>query len=103
MVRTVLSMLVRPGDEGEFEAAWRASAERIARWPGNLGQTLSRDTRQPRQYVIASDWDSVQSLREFETSAERQALSARLDRLRESAAKSVQEVLFVTPPLEGAR
>lgn len=93
MIRTVLSMLVREGCEQEFEQTWRASAERIARYPGNLGQTLSRDEKQPRMFVIASDWASREALQSFEGSEERVALSARLNELRESASKSVLEVI----------
>lgn len=93
MVRSVLSMVVREGCERSFEKAWRASAERIAQYPGNLGQTLSKDQNQPRLFVIVSDWESRDALKKFEGSAERIALSATLEELRESASKSVQEVL----------
>lgn len=93
MIRTVLSMLVREGCEREFEQAWRTSAERIARQPGNLGQTLSYDVTQRRVFVIASDWESREALHNFEHSSERIALSARLEQLRESASKSVQEIV----------
>jgi heme-degrading monooxygenase HmoA len=93
VIRTVLSMVVREGHEQEFTAAWRAAAERIARCPGNLGQSLARDEGQQRLFVIASEWDSREALREFERSPERVALSARLDPLRESASKAVQEVV----------
>lgn len=95
MVRSVLSMLVRAGCEAEFERLWRASAERIARHPGNLGQSLSYDQAQPRRFVIASDWASREALRAFEVSPERIALSGGLDLLRESASKSVLEVVAV--------
>jgi heme-degrading monooxygenase HmoA len=93
MVRTVLSMLVREGCEREFEQAWRRSAERIARHPGNLGQTLSYDVTQRRVFVIASDWESREALQDFERSSDRIALSARLEELRESASKSVQQII----------
>jgi quinol monooxygenase YgiN len=93
MVRTVLTMLVRPGHEREFERIWQSFAERIAQQPGNVGQTLMSDQGQPRSYVIASDWFSGEALRSFETSELRQALSGALDPLRESASKAVLDVV----------
>jgi heme-degrading monooxygenase HmoA len=93
VVRSVLSMLVREGCEREFEQTWRASAERIARFPGNLGQSLSHDENQRRMFVIASEWESREALRAFEGSQERIDLSARLDTLRESASKSVLQIV----------
>jgi quinol monooxygenase YgiN len=88
-------MLVRAGCEEQFERVWRAAAERIARYPGNLGQSLSYDHAQPRRFVIASDWTSRETLGAFEGSPERVALSSALDPLRESASKSVLEVVAV--------
>lgn len=95
MVRSVLSMTVRAGCEGDFERIWRAAAERIARSPGNLGQSLSYDQSEPRRFVIASDWESREALRRFEGSPERVALSGALEPLRESASKSVLDVVVV--------
>jgi quinol monooxygenase YgiN len=93
VVRSVLSMLVRDGCQDEFRRAWHASAQRIARRPGNLGQSLSCDETEPRLFVIASDWESRDALRAFERSPERIALSETLDPLRESATKSVLQVV----------
>lgn len=95
MIRSVLSMTVRAGCEDEFERVWRESAERIARHPGNLGQSLSCDQDHPRRFVIASDWQSREALRRFEDSPERVALSGALGPLRDSASKSVLEVVAV--------
>ena len=93
MVRTVLSMLVRPGHEAEFERIWRAAAEQIAQYAGNRGQTLLRDAAEPRWFVISSEWASREDLKRFEDSPVRKQLSADLDPLREQAAKSVQTVV----------
>jgi heme-degrading monooxygenase HmoA len=97
MIRTVLTMVVREGSQARFEAVWRAAADRIAGHPGNRGQSLARDTREPRRYVITGDWADRAALAAFEGSADRIALSAGLDPLRESAGKSVQELLSVVP------
>lgn len=92
-VRTVLSMVVREGCERRFEEEWRTAAAGIARFPGNLTQTLARDRGHERRYVIISDWAGADALESFEPSPERKALSAVLETLRESAEKSVLEVV----------
>lgn len=97
MIRSVLTMTVREGRQEEFEAAWRAAAGRIATHPGHRGQSLARDAREPRRYVVTGDWADRAALAAFEGSDDRVALSARLDPLRESAGKSVQELLSVVP------
>jgi heme-degrading monooxygenase HmoA len=93
MIRTVLSMVVRPGCEPDFEETWVAAAEAISRYPGNLNQTLMRDATERRRYVITSDWTNATALRAFESSDQRRALSAALESLRESAEKTVLEVV----------
>lgn len=93
-------MLVQEGSEHAFEETWAAVAPDIARFPGNLGQTLLRDIDEPRRYLITSDWITQDALRAFECSATRQQLSARLDGLRESARK---DVLSLITHLKGAK
>jgi heme-degrading monooxygenase HmoA len=91
MVRAVLTMLVREGCEREFEEIWRkAVADPL---PGSLGQTMTRDTEQPRLYVITGDWESRAALAEFEGSAGRRAMSAGFEPLRERAGKQVLEII----------
>jgi len=100
VIRSVLTMQVREGCEEEFREAWRSYAERIAHHRGNRGQTFAAQVGQIRTYVITGDWADRESLAAFESSADRQALSARLDPLRESAGKSVLDVI-VTVPAQG--
>lgn len=92
-VRTVLTMTVKEGCEERFEKVWRDAAPRIAAFPGNLSQTLARPDGDDRVYVITSDWADPSALRAFETSPERVGLSERLEQLRESAHKSLHQVL----------
>jgi heme-degrading monooxygenase HmoA len=91
MVRTVLSMVVRPGAERELEQVWTATAPAISDFPGSLNHAMMRDAGEHRRYVIFGDWASAGALRAFEVSDERRALSAALEPLRESARKSVLE------------
>lgn len=97
MVRTVLSMMVRAGCEPHFEQVWAAAAQAISQHPGNINQVLVRDASEHRRYLIFSDWADEESLRAFESSPTRRALSSALDELRESAEKTVCEVLTTIP------
>jgi quinol monooxygenase YgiN len=93
MIRTVLEMVVRPGCAGDFERTWQAAAARASHYPGAGLQTMLRDPESPLHYTITADWDSREHLAAYQRSADRQALSAALDRLRESATKSLREVV----------
>lgn len=93
MVRTVLSMVVWPGAEREFEEVWATAAHAISDFPGNLSQTLMRDADEHRRYVIFSDWESADALHAFEVSDRRRALSTALEALRESARKNVLDAV----------
>ncbi len=103
LVKTVLSMVVRPGCESDFEKAWAAAARSISEHPGNVEQTLTRDENEQRRYVIISDWLSRDALRAFESSDERREFSAALEPLRESATKSVLAVVADRPGRDGGR
>ncbi|WP_320783987.1 antibiotic biosynthesis monooxygenase family protein [Streptomyces sp. CRN 30] len=98
MIRTVLDMRVRPGCAEEFERTWRESAAVAARYPGSLGQTMLRAPDDPLLYTITADWSSRGDLAGYQLSADRVALSAALDRLRESAAKALLEVVAHVDP-----
>ena len=93
MIRTILTMQVRPGAEPEFEQAWLSAADGISRYPGNRGQSMMRDADEPGRYFITGDWQDADALREFQRSPQREALSAALDPLRVSATRGVTEVL----------
>ncbi|CAN3983659.1 antibiotic biosynthesis monooxygenase family protein [Kitasatospora purpeofusca] len=98
MIRTTLSMVVRPGREREFERTWLAAAEQSSRQPGALGQALLRDPREPRHYTVTADWATHEDLAAYQASDHRVALSTALEQLRESAARSVLEVVAQLPP-----
>jgi heme-degrading monooxygenase HmoA len=93
-VRAVLSMVVRPGREREFERIWRESADRASRFPGCLGQSLTCDPQHPQTYTITGDWESPGALRTFEQSEERKALSHSVEPLRESSGKTVLNIVY---------
>ncbi|MFE3824905.1 antibiotic biosynthesis monooxygenase family protein [Streptomyces sp. NPDC059092] len=104
MLRTVLEMTVLEGCEDEFRAAWLQTAQAAARLPGSVAQSLLRDPRHPRTHLIMADWADRAALEAFQSSPERERLSARLEPFRESAQKRVFEVvshLPCTPTLKG--
>jgi quinol monooxygenase YgiN len=93
MVRAVLTMVAREGCEYDFEKIWRAGALQANAFPGCIRQALTRDQRHKRTYIITGDWADLESLESFEKSLERQALSRALEPLRESARKSVLDII----------
>src|SRR5882724_9580780 len=102
LVRTMLRMKAREGCEERFEQAWLTAAAEISRVPGNLRQELIRDADDPRQFLITSDWADQASLDRFGASAAREQLTALLRDLRETADKSVYQVL-ATVAAQGPR
>ncbi|WP_406088508.1 putative quinol monooxygenase [Kitasatospora purpeofusca] len=100
VIRTTLSMIVRPGREREFERTWLAAAEQSSRRPGALGQALLRDPSEPRHYTVTADWATHEDLAAYQASDHRVALSTALEQLRESAARSVLEVVAQLPPAQ---
>ncbi len=97
MIRTMLSMLVRDGEEERFQQIWTSAARQISTFPGQRGQSMVRDLDQPRLFTITADWNSRETLGAFQGSPVRVGLSEALDPLRESATKSVVEVLEIVP------
>lgn len=93
MIRTMLSMLVRQGEEEKFQQIWSDAARQISSFPGQRGQSMMCDLDQPRLFTITADWNSREALGAFQGSPVRVGLSAALDPLRESATKSVVEVI----------
>jgi quinol monooxygenase YgiN len=92
MVRAILTMTVRDGCQQTFEQTWRAAVMETGNPPGAFGQALMYDPAQ-RMYTITSDWENRDALRSFETSPERKALSEALEPLRESATKTVLDIV----------
>ncbi|WP_327287042.1 antibiotic biosynthesis monooxygenase family protein [Streptomyces sp. NBC_01198] len=97
MLRTVLRMTVRAGCTEEFREAWSRTARVAATLPGSLAQALLSDPADPAVHLIMADWADKASLDAFQNSAHRHELSAQLDRFRESAEKSVLDVVAYVP------
>ena len=93
MVRATVYMKVKAGREGEFERMWQSIAERVRNEPGNLRQSLLRDSADASSFVISSDWESREAFTRFERSPEQDRLTAPLRALRESAHMAVYDVV----------
>src|SRR5947209_8740360 len=92
MVRALLEMRVRSGQEEEFVEAWLEVARLAAAAAGNVRQALLRDPHDRSRFVICTDWITIEDFRAFERSPEQEVATAPLRRLRESASMSVLEV-----------
>ncbi|MFJ9084534.1 MULTISPECIES: antibiotic biosynthesis monooxygenase family protein [unclassified Streptomyces] len=86
-------MKVRDGCAEAFERTWRDAAAMTSDYPGALAQTMLRSPDDPLRYTITADWDSRENLAKYQLSEDRKALSATLDQLRESATKSLLDVV----------
>ncbi len=102
-VRTILTMQVREGSEGAFEAAWARAAAVIAGVPGQLRQQLMRDARDPRSYSIVSDWTDRDSVDAFGRSSARETLTEALRDMREGASRATYSLLATVDADLGAQ
>jgi heme-degrading monooxygenase HmoA len=93
VVRALLEMRVRPGDEDAFIAAWAEVARLAALAPGNLRQMLLRDPGDGARFLVSTDWASIGSFQAFERSPGQEVATAPLRALRESASMSIFEVV----------
>jgi heme-degrading monooxygenase HmoA len=91
--RVLLRMQVVPGQEPQFERAWRAGAHTIAQEPANVAQWLSRSDDEPNVYYIVSDWRDESSFRAYETSERHRLHRARLHPYRSSGSMTTMTVL----------
>ncbi len=59
MILEVAEILVQPGEEEEFEAAYRAAVEHVLGSPGCRSARLTRGVENPSRFVLLVEWDSV--------------------------------------------
>jgi heme-degrading monooxygenase HmoA len=93
VIRATLHIVVKPGREDEFQAAWRRVAEQVRREPGNLRQTLTRDPDDPSSFHVTTDWISREAFTEFEQSHAQEELTAPIRELRVSGEMAVHDLL----------
>ncbi|MCP3802474.1 antibiotic biosynthesis monooxygenase [Allokutzneria sp. A3M-2-11 16] len=61
MILEVAEILVQPGEEEEFEAAYRVAVAHLLGSPGCRSARLTRGVENPSRFVLFVEWDSVQA------------------------------------------
>ncbi|GAA4014109.1 hypothetical protein GCM10022247_41150 [Allokutzneria multivorans] len=61
MIVTIAEIIIRPGDENAFIAAYREARRHIADSPGCRMLRLVRGIEQPNRFLLFSEWVSLES------------------------------------------
>lgn len=61
MILELAILNVIPGQEAEFEAAFRQASAIIASMPGYLTHQLQRCIEKPSQYVLLVEWETLEA------------------------------------------
>lgn len=61
MILESVVLPVRPGNEGEFEAAFAEAERLIRRAKGYVSHTLRRGVEHPSTYLLSVEWESVEA------------------------------------------
>jgi heme-degrading monooxygenase HmoA len=61
MVLEVGDILVRPGSEAEFAAAYRVARDLVASTPGCRSVRMTQGIESPSRFVLLVEWDSVEA------------------------------------------
>lgn len=60
MILEVAILDVRPGQETDFEAAFRQASSIIASMPGYLDHQLQRCLEKPSRYILLVNWQTLE-------------------------------------------
>jgi len=61
MILEVAPLIVRPGSEAQFEAAFREAQAIIAAMPGYVSHELQRCLERPNEYVLLVRWQTLEA------------------------------------------
>lgn len=61
MILEAAPLQVRPGQEADFEAAFREAQRIIAAMPGYRSHELQRCVERPSEYLLLVRWDSLEA------------------------------------------
>lgn len=76
-VRFVVTVRLKPGTEGDFVAAYQAMHERVMEGiPGHVSHQLCRSLDDPLDWVITSEFESVETWRSWDESDEHRSIIA---------------------------
>ena len=94
MLRVMLTVEIKSGEEQEFEREFQDVARRLQGSPGLLGQVLCHDPGSPSRYLIMSDWASRDEFRRFEVSPEQDEATAPVRKYRTSVQMHMYDVVY---------
>ncbi|GAA4934368.1 antibiotic biosynthesis monooxygenase family protein [Streptomyces coeruleoprunus] len=73
-VRVIRMLRVREGREADFVQAYHRVLERAVRFPGHLGEQLCRSIDNPGQWLLTSEWESLEAIKRWRTDPDHSAL-----------------------------
>lgn len=73
-VRVIRLLRVRPGMEADFVKSYKDVLAGAARFPGHLGEQLCRSLDDPAQWLLTSEWDSLEAIQRWRTGPEHETL-----------------------------
>jgi heme-degrading monooxygenase HmoA len=84
-----------PGHKDEFVQAWIEFSEWASTMPGAGRASLARDLRDSERFVSFLEWDSIDAIREWKTSAEFKPRMARVQAHIDKFAPTELEVVAI--------
>lgn len=73
-VRVIRLLRVQEGREADFVKAYQGVLERAVRFPGHRGEQLCRSVDNPGQWLLTSEWESLESIKQWRTDPDHTAL-----------------------------
>ncbi|EGX58937.1 hypothetical protein SZN_15188 [Streptomyces zinciresistens K42] len=75
-VRVVRLLRVREGMEADFVTSYREVRRGAEGFPGHLGEQLCRSLDDPAQWMLTSEWASLEAVQRWRTGTDHRALVA---------------------------
>jgi heme-degrading monooxygenase HmoA len=73
-VRVVRLLRVREGMEADFVKSYQGVLERAVRSPGHLGEQLCRSIDDPTRWLLTSEWESLEAVKQWRTGPDHTAV-----------------------------
>ncbi|NUP24896.1 MAG: antibiotic biosynthesis monooxygenase [Streptomyces sp.] len=73
-VRVIRLLHVRDGREADFVESYQGVRDRALNFPGHLGEQLCRSLDNPAQWLLTSEWDSLESVQQWRTDPDHRTL-----------------------------
>ncbi|AZQ37481.1 antibiotic biosynthesis monooxygenase [Streptomyces cyaneochromogenes] len=73
-VRVIRLLNVREGREADFVESYQGVRDRALRFPGHLGEQLCRSIDNPAQWLLTSEWESLESVKRWRSDPDHEVL-----------------------------